>query len=148
MEDYLAQRAPDAVAIPPAIAHALESFSSSSDIRAVVAGSGYSHRRFIELFRRVVGLSPKEYARVLRFQGAIRLLADNSSSRLASIALHAGYTDQPHFSREFRRFSDMTPQQFRKTKRFSPYCVAARMPYGKRVNSVQDGQMATADDGG
>src|SRR5690242_5803658 len=72
-ETLLAARLPEVRGLHPAVAHALARFPTIDDIGAVVEETGYSHRRFIGLFRAAVGLAPKLYCRVVRFQHALRL---------------------------------------------------------------------------
>ena len=71
-ERLLAQRLPVVRGLHPAVARALERLGSPTAVHEVVKQSGYSHRRFITLFSRAVGLTPKMYARVMRFQRALR----------------------------------------------------------------------------
>ncbi len=128
-EDLLLRRLPPRVrGMHPAIAVALKNFSGASDIRSIVKHSGYSHRRFIALFREAVGQPPKTYARILRFRVAVRLLAEGSTICLANLSLQAGYSDQPHLNREFRRLSGMTPQQYREAERSSSHCLRILTP--------------------
>ena len=54
-----------------------------------------------------VGLTPKEYGRVLRFQHVLRHVS--SATTLVELAMTAGYSDQAHFSREFKGFAGVTP---------------------------------------
>jgi AraC-like DNA-binding protein len=77
-------------------------------IEELVAEVGCSHRRLVELFRRDVGLTPKRAARVLRYERAARRLRGPRVTP-SSVAVECGYTDQPHLTREFRRFSGVTP---------------------------------------
>jgi AraC-like DNA-binding protein len=77
-----------------------------------VERSGYSHRRFIELFRDAVGLTPKRYGRVLRFRRALERVAGGRAPSWVDVALGAGYTDQPHFNRDFREFTGITPARY------------------------------------
>src|SRR5690606_32517985 len=65
----------------------------------VVARSGYSHRRFIWLFRNAAGMTPKLYCRVLRFQAILKRVATNPSVSWADLAMESGYSDQSHFNR-------------------------------------------------
>src|SRR6266851_2646990 len=97
----------------PVVACALERFAASTEVREVVRQSGYSHRRFIALFRRAAGLSPKTYCRVLRFRRAVERTFEARDASLADIALDVGYSDQPHFTREFRAFTGISPLQYR-----------------------------------
>jgi len=57
-------------------------------------------------------LSPKEYARIRRFQAALRQLGASAAGG-ADIAAEVGYFDQSHFVREFRSFAGMTPTQYK-----------------------------------
>ncbi len=110
----LAERLPAVRGLHPAVACALEQFWTTTDVRKVVMASGYSHRQFIALFRRAVGLTPKLYCRILRFQKALECVATNPSASWVDMAIDAGYSDQPHFTREFREFAGVTPEQYRK----------------------------------
>ncbi len=67
-----------------------------------------SNRQLERRFQREVGLSPKELARLVRFRRALRLLPDQDS-RLSSIAYDCGYSDQAHFTREFKAYTGLTP---------------------------------------
>lgn len=103
-------------AVNPAIKRALGQLDTGMHVEEAVARSGYSHRQFIRLFSQAVGLPPKLYCRVQRFQKALQLMQRapcTSPLGLALVAMEAGYSDQPHFNREFREFSGVTPEQYR-----------------------------------
>jgi AraC-like DNA-binding protein len=112
-EALLAARLPEVRGLHPAVAHALVRFPTTGDVGDVVDETGYSHRRFIALFRDAVGLPPKLYCRVLRFQNALPLLATRPPLPLADVALAAGYSDQPHLNREFRELAGVSPSEYR-----------------------------------
>jgi AraC-like DNA-binding protein len=86
----------------------------------VVGESGCSHRTFIALFRRAVGLTPKRYCRVLRFRRALQDTAAGSGS-LADLAAAAGYRDQAHFNRDFREFAGVTPGEYCRASPRAPH---------------------------
>jgi AraC-like DNA-binding protein len=111
-EAFLLERLPRVHSIHPAIAHALSRFPYTHDIAEIVEETGYSHRRFIQLFRSTVGLSPRLYTRVLRFQRAFKMVSAKSRAAWIDIAMSAGYADQAHFNREFREFAGVTPSQY------------------------------------
>lgn len=73
--------------------------------------TGLSERTLRRRVSRVVGLSVKSLAAVLRFQRTARLLAHPSGSglTLAQAALEGGYSDQAHMTREFQRYGGFTP---------------------------------------
>lgn len=109
-ERVLAARLPRAGALPPVVADALARLDSGDDVAAVVGASGYSHRAFIEVFRRAVGLTPKRWGRVRRLA---RALGQPGGAPWAEVAHAAGYSDQAHFAREFRAMAGVTPGAYR-----------------------------------
>ncbi|MDO4794560.1 MAG: helix-turn-helix transcriptional regulator [Brachymonas sp.] len=78
---------------------------------------GKSRRQFERHFLDAVGLSPKRFADVLRFQRALALLAQ-AHWPLAQIAAELGYADQSHFSRAFARFYGAPPARARQDAAF------------------------------
>jgi len=71
--------------------------------------TGLSARRFIELFRQQVGMTPKEYSRVRRFQRIVQGLGNATDVDWCDAALDAGYCDQSHLIHEFRAISGISP---------------------------------------
>jgi len=77
--------------------------------------TGWSERHFAVQFKDHVGLSPKLFARVLRFRHAVRLLTDERLT-LTDIGHTCGYFDQAHFTRDFRTFAGITPSELRESR--------------------------------
>lgn len=127
-ESLLAARLPMVRGLHPVVAHALERFAAAAEVHEVVKESGYCHRRFIALFRQAAGLSPKTYCRVLRFRAAVERTFAAPDASLADVALEAGYSDQPHFTREFRAFAGISPLQYRLASPGHPNHVPIRVP--------------------
>jgi methylphosphotriester-DNA--protein-cysteine methyltransferase len=75
--------------------------------------SAYSPRHFIALFRSAVGLNPKLYYRIRRFNFAVQSMAAGGGQGFGDIAAAAGYSDQPHLIREFREFAGIAPTKYR-----------------------------------
>jgi AraC-like DNA-binding protein len=99
----------------PAVAFALGEFQSRpqiSTVGEVIRQVGLSPRAFIRRFAAEVGLTPKLFCRIRRFQQALRLARDGRPSSWAHVALDCGYYDQAHFIRDFRAFSGFTPTAF------------------------------------
>jgi len=113
LESILAGRLPRMRGLHPAVAHALRRFEVSASVGQVVQESGWSHRQFIELFRQAMGMTPKAYSRLMRFQGAVRKLTADPKAPASGVALDAGYSDQPHLNREFLEFAGVTPGEYR-----------------------------------
>jgi AraC-like DNA-binding protein len=120
LEGLLAARLPKVRGVHPAVAHALARFSVTDEVGAVVDECGYSHRRFITLFRESVGLTPKEHCRVVRLQRAVELAASRPEVSLVELAVTCGYSDQPHLSRDFRELAGVSPGHYRKIRPENP----------------------------
>lgn len=78
-------------------------------VDALAGEIGVSVRHLGRQFRRAVGVGPKEYARVKRFQRALELLTGPAPRSLTEVALDSGFYDQPHFNHEFRELAGMSP---------------------------------------
>jgi AraC-like DNA-binding protein len=90
------------------VGFALSSFDSApalSTVREVARSTGFSERRFSQIFREEVGHSPKVWCRIQRFQRAVRMLHTGAEVPWAELALDCGFYDQSHFANEFRAFS-------------------------------------------
>lgn len=71
-----------------------------------------SEKTLERLFKKWVGLTPKTYLRILRFQRVLHLAKGERSLRQTDLAYKAGFTDQAHFIREFQALSGDTPGHF------------------------------------
>jgi len=73
--------------------------------------------RLSSVFLQQVGVTPKRYARIVRFDRALAMLS-RPGALLSRVALDAGYYDQPHMNAEFREMAGLTPRQFLTARRF------------------------------
>jgi AraC-like DNA-binding protein len=76
-----------------------------------------SERGLQRKFEQYVGISPKLFSRVCRFQASLTQLRKSNFNNLSDIAFDNGYADQSHFIRTFREFAGFSPLQFHKSKR-------------------------------
>jgi AraC-like DNA-binding protein len=73
---------------------------------------GVSERRLSQVFREEVGMAPKTWCRIGRFQTALRALHQGLDVPWAELALRCGYYDQSHFANDFRAFSGIDPTTY------------------------------------
>jgi len=73
---------------------------------------GLSERRFSQIFSEQVGLTPKLFQRVRRFQKTMASLPPRGEVNWAGTATANGYYDQAHLINDFRAFSSVTPADF------------------------------------
>lgn len=82
-----------------------------------------SQKGFIQKFRKYYFLTPGEYVNLYRVNRAVQLLQTHVPVKLTEVGLDAGFYDQSHFIRVFKKLSGYTPKEFLKS--------------GIKVNSVQ-----------
>jgi AraC-like DNA-binding protein len=124
-------------ALDPAVRFALDQFVArpqAANIAAVADRTGLSGKRLVERFKTAVGMAPKRYCRLLRFQKALASAEHGRRVDWTRIALDCGYFDQAHFIHDFRSFAGITPTgydagrtQFRNHVHFLQADAAAEM---------------------
>jgi AraC-like DNA-binding protein len=98
-----------------AVRFALNTFGRADSglaVRDVAREAGLSQRRFIQLFAREVGMSPKLFCRVRRFRQALETVRHIALPNWAQVAMDCGYYDQSHLIHDFRFFSSLSPMEY------------------------------------
>ncbi len=85
----------------------------SGVVADLAAAARVTPRQVDRLFARFLGVAPKTLGRVLRFQHALRMLMRDPGCTLTEVAASAGYFDQAHFIKDFRRMSGGVPRGYR-----------------------------------
>ena len=112
--------APIVRAAPPLDVHvrtmvrAISASRGEISIADLARSVGLSARHLRRRFRRAVGLTPKEYARVRRVRSAIGAVLSAEQETWSAIAAELGYTDQPHLIRDVAELTGMTPLALRR----------------------------------
>jgi AraC-like DNA-binding protein len=99
----------------PAVRHASKRLlcsHGSASIGVLADECGLSRRRFIEIFRDQVGLTPKLFGRLRRFRRSLAAIGAAQEVDWADLAAACGYADQPHFIHDFRAFTGLTPSVY------------------------------------
>ena len=94
---------------------------ASANVNAVAAELGTSERNLRRVFRETLGLSPKEYAKLVRFRRAVDLARESAPAGWASIAVAAGYYDQAHLIADFHAIAQTTPRALLAELRAQPF---------------------------
>lgn len=77
---------------------------------------GYSRKHFIDLFKQHVGITPKAYLKIMRFQKTVIEIETQKEIDWVLIANDCGFYDQAHFINDFKLFSGFTPEEYLKRK--------------------------------
>ncbi len=78
----------------------------------LVEKSGYSQKQFIFLFKKFVGVTPKYFQRILRFNEILPKIHNKEKINWAQLGAECGYADQAHFIKEFKEFSGFNPSKY------------------------------------
>jgi AraC-like DNA-binding protein len=85
-----------------------------------------SRQHFSRQFREQLGIPPKLYCRLARFQSGLAPAESQEKINWAETAFALGYADQSHMIAEFRQFSSLTPQALVSGRWFHPFIERAR----------------------
>jgi methylphosphotriester-DNA--protein-cysteine methyltransferase len=88
----------------------IEESRAMARIEELARRVGLSQSALERRFRRVVGASPKKFASIVRLRRVLHLRSKGAD--FTSIAHAAGYYDQSHFIKDFKRFSGFAPESF------------------------------------
>ena len=114
-EQYLMRGYAKKLEVNPFISYAVKSIiqhPGQASLTALSAQVGYTRKHMIHLFKQHVGLTPKAFMRVMRFQKAIAEISAGKFTGWTEIAYQSGYFDQAHFIHDFKAFSGFTPGQY------------------------------------
>jgi AraC-like DNA-binding protein len=115
LETALVSLAPRAFEHHPAVAMALERFERSphrASVGAMVRAAEIDQKKFIRLFTSEVGMTPKLYLRVARFERVIDRIHFAKHVDWWDIVEQYGYYDQSHFIRDFKEFTGIAPTEW------------------------------------
>lgn len=131
VRDWLLARAGERLAMHPLVEHLARRLHAPGSLRIaeLTRETGYTQRHLDTLFRRWVGLPPKQYARIRRFQrvlahlvrgtpdpppldAGVAVAMQQAEPHWAQLAAEHGYYDQSHLVRDFRDFAGLSPTAY------------------------------------
>ncbi len=115
-ENRLIERANFSLAPETVIREAVDCIinNSNANLAELVKQSRYSRKQFIHLFKKHVGIPPKLFQRIMRFNEILQKVENKAFISWAQISAECGYFDQAHFIRDFKAFSGYNPGEFLK----------------------------------
>ena len=82
------------------------------DINDLALEACYSRKQFERNFSSLVGTTPKQFLKIIRFQHAIDKKSRDKSISLTELTYQCGYYDQAHMINDFQKLSGLTPRQY------------------------------------
>ena len=118
-EAFLLKHFQSRLVINPAVEYALTEIIRRPDqinFARMSQNIGYSQKHFIGMFKRQVGIGPKAYLKIIRFQKAISEIEQRKEVNWTTISQDCGFYDQAHFINDFKFFSGFTPKEYTRAK--------------------------------
>lgn len=95
-------------------------------VRHLAEAAGVSRRHLTRTFTQVMGVNPKRYCRIARFQAGLVHAGAGRKVDWSRAACELGYADQSHMTAEFRELSSLTPERLATAGCFHPFSLEAR----------------------
>ncbi|MEM7001996.1 MAG: AraC family transcriptional regulator [Pseudomonadota bacterium] len=113
-ESWLASRYDASCAPAPELLEFIDRLQAEpvAKLNQLMGAYGGSQKHLIDQFKRYVGLTPKRYQRIVRFNELLATMQSEQQVNWSDVAHRCGYADQSHFIREFKKFSGFNPQAF------------------------------------
>ena len=113
---WLESRYDEKLAAPKSIVDVVELLQAepASKFNEVTGCYSNTQKHLISQFKKYVGITPKHYQRILRFNEVFNQMQNDQFLSWSDIAHKCGYSDQSHFIREFRNFSGFNPEPYLK----------------------------------
>lgn len=119
LESYLLDQYLNELHENPFVDFAISKIQVSPDqtsIREISEKVGYSQKHLIKIFRDHVGVTPKEFLKIIRFQKIIEEIESDKNINWSTVALDCGFFDQSHFISDFKKYSGFTPAEYLKIR--------------------------------
>jgi len=107
------------------LAGSIERRAGRVRVEQLTCDAGVSRQHLARIFRERVGVTPKLYARLARFQSSLAYAGAGEAADGADAAVALGYADQSHWIAEFKEFSGLTPHSFAARCWFHPFVERA-----------------------
>jgi len=81
-------------------------------VKEIEERTGYSARYINKIFNSIVGINPKTFSLIIKFQCLLANLHSGNSEDMVNLAANYGYYDQAYLIKEFTKFTNMTPKRY------------------------------------
>lgn len=115
VETFLTHRLTNKIVIDNLVKTTIDTLlltNGNSSISSITKKDLAKRRQLERKFLKQIGISPKQLARVIRLQTALKMLLNSESGTLTEIAYESEYYDQAHFIKDFKDFTGTTPKEF------------------------------------
>lgn len=96
----------------PSVIHQIHMKKGIVNLESLVENLGINNRTFQLHFKNVIGISPKLFCRITRFNFLLQALDAVPTADILDFSVQFGYADKPHLYKDFKEFVGMTPLKY------------------------------------
>jgi AraC-like DNA-binding protein len=115
IEDFLMARLQDKHFIDDTVRQVIDTLlltRGTTSVKTALKNESSRRRQLERKFQAQIGISPKQLSKVMRLQAALKMMTDQPSELLTTVAYEGNYYDQSHFIKDFKEFTGTTPAEF------------------------------------
>lgn len=115
IEKFLFDKLNDKITVNNIVKNTIDTLLSTkgnAKINKILKQNLYKRRQLERKFLEQIGISPKQLAKVIRLQSALKILLNEETESLTNIAYKSEYYDQSHFIKDFKEFTGISPKEF------------------------------------
>lgn len=115
IENFLLKKLNEPATIDHIVQSTIDSLLSTkgnSSISTILKDDPSKRRQLERKFAKQIGMSPKQFGKVIRLQSALKMLLNDEGESLTNIAYQNEYYDQAHFNKDFKEFTGINPGEF------------------------------------
>ncbi|BFM43201.1 helix-turn-helix domain-containing protein [Flavobacterium sp. CFS9] len=91
----------------------ITAYKGSFNVNQLAKFTGYTERHLERKFKECIGLNPKKFGNIIKLHYFLKLLKDKSvDTNLTNISYDAGFSDQSHLIKEFKKHTGITPKEY------------------------------------
>ena len=113
---FLTISSKQSIAVQPLIQTSIDFIFKSRGsitINQLVKKTGYTERHIERVFRECIGLNPKKFGKIVQLHHFLNLVKLKSGqTTITGLCYEAGYYDQSHLNKEFKKYTGITPMQY------------------------------------
>ncbi len=94
------------------ISNTIQQAGGENTVNYWAAQANLSERQFNRTFKNMVGISPKEFLKITRFNKVLNIFESDAASSFSTLAQKCGYYDQAHFIKDFKEYTGTTPKGY------------------------------------
>jgi len=111
LSGLLGKVAEDRAGLRPVLAN-IRKYPNDTAVQVICEQTGWYYKKLERAFKEMVGYTPKQYCRIVRFNKAIRQMGHDRDASLTRVGYACGYYDQSHFIKDFSLYAGTVPGSF------------------------------------